>query len=104
MTKIKQMSFKNYIVFGLVLIGIYTNAQQVVTTEEAVELTLEYNYGIKITNNTVEVAENNTSILNSGYLPTLTGNAGAIHNIDNTEAEFSNGETTILNGALLYNS
>ena len=74
-------------------------SQQLLTTDEAIDLALEYNYGIKVTNNTVEIAENNTSILNSGYLPTLTGNAGANYNLDNTKAEFSNGETTILSGA-----
>ncbi len=75
------------------------NAQQLLTPDEAVQLTLSHNYGIQIANNTVEIAENNTSILNSGYLPTLTGNAGATYNLDNTEAEFSNGNTTTLNGA-----
>lgn len=75
------------------------NAQQLLTPDEAVLLTLDHNYGIQIANNTVNIAENNTSIFNSGYLPTLTGNAGATYNLDNTEAEFSNGNTTVLNGA-----
>jgi outer membrane protein TolC len=74
-------------------------AQNIVTPKEAVKLALENNYNIKIANNAVEVAENNTSILNSGFLPTLTANAGATYNLDNTEAEFSNGTSTILNGA-----
>ncbi len=83
----------------LVLFAIFANAQKIVTPEEAIELTLSHNYGIQIANNTVEVAKNNTSVLNSGYLPTLTGNAGATYNLDNTEAEFSNGNSTVLNGA-----
>lgn len=73
--------------------------QRLITPGEAVSLALDNNYGIKIANNSVEIAENNTSILNSGYLPTLTGNAGTAFNIDNTEAEFSNGNTTVLRGA-----
>ncbi|UAB74298.1 TolC family protein [Mesoflavibacter sp. SCSIO 43206] len=75
------------------------NAQQMLTKEEAVKLALDNNYDIKIANNNVQVAENNTSVLNSGYLPTLTGTAGATYNLDNTEAEFSNGNSTVLNGA-----
>ena len=75
------------------------NAQQMLTKEEAVKLALDNNYDIKIANNNVQVAENNTSVLNSGYLPTVTGTAGATYNLDNTEAEFSNGNTTVLNGA-----
>lgn len=89
-----------YLTCILVFFGIYANAQeQILTPNEAIQLTLAHNYGIKIANNTVKVAENNTSIFNSGYLPTLTGNAGTTYNLDNTEAEFSNGETTTLNGA-----
>ena len=75
------------------------NAQQMLTKKEAVKLALDNNYDIKIANNNVQVAENNTSVLNSGYLPTVTGTAGATYNLDNTEAEFSNGNSTVLNGA-----
>lgn len=74
-------------------------SQEILTKEEAVNLALENNYGIKIADNNLKIAENNKSILNSGYLPTLTGNAGAIYNKDNTEAIFSNGEITSLQGA-----
>ena len=62
-------------------------------------MALENNYGIKIASNNNRIAENNTSVLNSGYLPTLTGNAGATYNLDNTEAEFSDGRVTNLDGA-----
>ncbi|MDG5492746.1 TolC family protein [Psychroserpens sp. SPM9] len=99
MRKAKQMNLKLYITCSLMVFGIYANAQQVLSAEEAVELALDHNFGIKIANNAIEVAENNAGILNSGYLPTLNGNAGATYNVDNTEAEFSNGETTVLNGA-----
>ncbi len=74
-------------------------AQQLITPKQAVTLALENNYGIKVANNQVEVAKNNASVLNSGYLPTLVGNAGASVNISNTEAEFSNGNVTVLNSA-----
>lgn len=93
------MSIKYHITYILLLAVIPIFSQQLLTPEEAFQLTLEYNYGIKITNNSVEVAENNTDILNSGYLPSLNGSAGANYNLDNTEAKFSNGETTTLSGA-----
>lgn len=95
----KQMNIKLFSSCLLFFFGLATEAQELVTPKKAIKLALEHNYGIKIANQSVAVAENNTGILNSGYLPTLTGNAGATYNIDNTEAEFSNGETTILNGA-----
>ncbi|MFT4611325.1 MAG: outer membrane protein TolC [Glaciecola sp.] len=93
------MNIRIYSTCFFVFFGIFAQAQHVLTADEAVKLALEYNYGIKIANNTVEVAENNTSILNSGYLPTFTGAAGATYNLDNTEVQFSNGESALLNGA-----
>lgn len=94
MKSIKQI----LIVLG-VLYCANLQAQNVLTKEEAVSKALENNYGVQIAKNDVAVAENNTSILNSGYLPTVTGSAGATYNLDNTEAEFSNGDVTVLNGA-----
>ena len=73
--------------------------EQILKPSEAITIALENNYGIKLANNYLEVAKNNSNVLNSGFLPTVTGNAGAIYNIDDTEAEFSNGNITTLNGA-----
>lgn len=56
--------------------------------QEAVVKVLENNFGIKVARNQVKVAENNQSVLNSGYLPSLTGNAGANYNSNNTNTEF----------------
>ena len=74
-------------------------AQELITPEKAVTLALENNYGIKIAKTDVEIAANNADILNSGYLPTLTGNAGANYNLDDTEVGFSDGTNRVLNGA-----
>ncbi|MAB49346.1 MAG: transporter [Flavobacteriaceae bacterium] len=93
-----KITKKILIVLG-VLCCVNLQAQNVLTKEEAVLKALENNYGVQIAKNDVAVAENNSSILNSGYLPTVTGNAGATYNLDNTEAEFSNGNVTVLNGA-----
>ena len=83
-------------VVGIAALGF---SQEVIKSSEVVALALEHNYGIQIANNALEIAENNKSVLNSGYLPTLTGNAGTTFNRDNLSAEFSNGESTTLNGA-----
>lgn len=74
-------------------------SQEVITPEEAISLALEHNYGIKIANNQVEVAKNNANILNSGYLPTLTGNANASIDKQNTEGQLANGDTRVATGA-----
>ncbi|NRR91189.1 TolC family protein [Winogradskyella undariae] len=92
------MSTKYKLIALFLLFGLGIEAQEVLTKEEAVALALENNYGVKIAKNAVTVAENNTSILNTGFLPTVTGGAGANYNLDNTEVEFSDGSTTVLNG------
>ncbi|MEM1337880.1 MAG: TolC family protein [Bacteroidota bacterium] len=61
---------------------------QLLTKEEAVKLTLENNLGIVIAENNVRVAENNKSVLNSGFLPTITGSAGANYQRDDSTFEF----------------
>ncbi|APQ16838.1 TolC family protein [Maribacter hydrothermalis] len=64
-------------------------AQEAMLSKEvAVIKVLENNYGIEIAKNQVDIAENNASMLNSGYLPTLTGTAGATYNANNTTTEF----------------
>ncbi|OBQ57474.1 TolC family protein [Tamlana sp. s12] len=93
------MHIKTIIATILLLTQASLVAQEVLTQEKAVSLALENNYGIKLVNKDLEIATNNADILNSGYLPTLTGNAGATINRDNTEAEFSDGRVTELKGA-----
>ena len=83
----------------IVSVAFQSYSQELEKPSKAIALALEHNYGIQIANNNVEVAENNQSVLNSGYLPTLTGNAGATYNQDNLSADFSNGQSTTLNGA-----
>ncbi|MEN3324937.1 TolC family protein [Mariniflexile soesokkakense] len=93
------MKCRSFILIMLFVVSNVWTQQKTITPNEAVSLALENNYGIKLANNQLEIAKNNVGILNSGYLPTLTGNAGTTFSIDNTEAEFSNGNTTVLNGA-----
>ncbi|MEM7379852.1 MAG: TolC family protein, partial [Bacteroidota bacterium] len=62
--------------------------EDLLSKESAVELALENNFGIAVAKNQVEIAENNKSILNSGYLPTVTANAGATYNRDDSVIEF----------------
>ncbi|NER11682.1 Outer membrane protein TolC [Muriicola jejuensis] len=76
--------------FLVALLGISTGFAQdpVLSKQEAMKLALENNFGIKVARNQVEIAENNQSILNAGFLPTLTANAGATYNRDDIVVEF----------------
>jgi len=73
--------------------------QPVLSTQEAVALTLENNLGIKVSTNQREVDANNAGILNSGYLPTVTANGGGSIDRQNTEGKLANGDTREANGA-----
>ncbi len=95
------MKSMNYRVILLIVLFVVSNAwaqQKTITPNEAVSLALENNYGIKLANNQLEVAKNNASIFNSGYLPTLTGNAGATIDKQNTEGLLASGEARIADG------
>ena len=76
----------------IVLISLFFSAlnaqERVLSKEDAIALALENNYGINVAKNQVEVAKNNKSVLNSGYLPTLTGTANANYNRDDSVIEF----------------
>ena len=85
------------ILFLFVSVSFY--GQEVLSKEKAVEIALANNYDIRITKNNLEVAKNNKSVYNSGYLPTITGNAGASYSNNDTENEFENGATNSVTGA-----
>ncbi|MGJ5642716.1 TolC family protein [Formosa sp. S-31] len=92
-----HIKYSLFVILSLVVTRGFS--QDLLTVPKAVEIALDNNYGIKMANNDNRIADNNKDVLNSGYLPTVSGNAGATYNLDNTEAEFSNGDVTVLNGA-----
>lgn len=69
-----------------------SSQEKVLTKEEVIAMALEENFGIRIANNEVEIAENNQSIWNSGYLPSLTGLAGANYDLNDRITEPENGD------------
>ncbi|WP_299713240.1 TolC family protein [uncultured Tenacibaculum sp.] len=87
------------IIFGLFLVSGSFYAQELLTKEKALELTLANNYDIRVTKNNVATAKNNKSIYNSGYLPTVTGNAGARYSNNDTDIEFQDGTVNSVTGA-----
>ena len=62
---------RNTILLVVFLSTVKGFSQEILTKEEALAIALENNFGIKIANNNLEVAENNTSIYNRGALPTV---------------------------------
>ncbi|WP_233098655.1 TolC family protein [Aureibaculum flavum] len=82
------MKYIKFIYITLLFVGAVEAQEETISKAEAVQMALENNYGIKIADNNLKISENNKSIYNSGFLPTLTGNAGATYNLDNSEVTF----------------
>lgn len=86
-------------------------SQELLPKEEVVKIAMENNFDIKISNNNVDVAENNASIQNSSYLPSIVGNAGGNYSSSQgtvtqksgLEQSFSNNETQTLNASIGLN-
>lgn len=90
---------KTYLGIVLFVFSLQVTAQKILTKKEALQIALEHNYGIKIATNNVEIAKNNSSIYNSGFLPTLSTNAGANYDNSNQEIERQDGTINNINGA-----
>lgn len=83
------MKIKIVLIGALILATGVVKAQEVLLTkEEAIDMALDQNFGIEVARNDVKIADNNQNILNSGYLPTLSGTAGANYNRDDSTIEF----------------
>ncbi|NNE25774.1 MAG: TolC family protein [Saprospiraceae bacterium] len=87
-------------IFILVLCQAFCiSGQGVLSLDEAVKEAVENNFQILLADNARQIAENNTSIFNTGQLPTASLNGGGNYNIDNTTANFQDGRTTTITGA-----
>jgi len=81
------------------VIHIPSNAQEVLSRQEAITQMLANNFDIQFAENQMDIADNNQDILNSGYLPSLTGNAGANYTKDDQDVTFRDGESNSITGA-----
>jgi outer membrane protein TolC len=96
------MKFKKIDILALVfIVTLQGFSQEILTKKEALRLTLENNFGIKIANNNLEIAKNNSSIYNAGFLPTATVSSGANYRRENQDIQFQqSARDTIINGAI----
>ena len=73
------------------LISLNTNSQEVLDLKKATAITLENNLNIKISENFEKISDNNTSFLNSGYLPTISAGSNFIKSNQNVEIKTPSG-------------
>lgn len=60
-------------------------AQETLTLDSAVSIALDNNYGIKISQNDLTIAENNATKGNAGFWPTVTFDGGGTFRFDNIQ-------------------
>jgi len=83
----------------IVMLPCFTSfAQETLGKREVIEQALKYNYDIQVANNNITSAMNNASIYNSGYLPTISGTAGATYNISTSNVTFADGSERAISG------
>lgn len=76
-----------------------TNAQEVLTLENAVQIALENNYEIKIATNNLNIHKTNVAIGNAGMLPTVTASVFDNNSIQNSSQTRQDGTQTELDNA-----
>jgi outer membrane protein len=91
---------KNTVLVVVFLSTLQGISQEILTKKEALAITLENNFGIQIANNNLEVAKNNTSIYNTGFLPTASVSSGANYSRNNQTNTPQQGDETSTSGAV----
>ncbi len=83
---------------ALILLATYSNAQDIYDLKRCIETGLENNYSIRIVRNEQIITDNNATIGNAGYLPTVDLNGGFNGTINNTREELTDGTVVKSNG------
>jgi outer membrane protein TolC len=79
------------LVLVLLLLSNASYAQEKLSLQQAVELTLKNNYDIQLRSNQLNIAKNNVSLANAGIMPLITGNFTNNHSVQNSEQTLANG-------------
>lgn len=66
-------------------------AQDTLSVEEAIAIGLDNNYSIRIAGNESDIAKNNNSLGNAGFLPVLTATGSRSYSIQDSKQEFAEG-------------
>lgn len=76
-----------------------TQAQEVLTIEDAMKIALENNFEIKIAKNNSKISETNVTVGNSGMLPVATASVTDNNSIQNSKQTRQDGTSTSLDNA-----
>jgi outer membrane protein len=78
---------------------VQSNAQDTLELATAIQIGLENNFNIKISEGQKEISENNNTFGNAGFLPTLDLSAAQRYTIENTTQQFISGDEQNRDGA-----
>ena len=87
---IKKM-LKRLLIF--ILFPFAINAQEVYTLKRCLEIGLENNYDIRMIRNNQQIADNNATVGNAGYLPSVNLGAGYSGTVKNIKQNLTDGTT-----------
>lgn len=96
-----MISMKKYILIFVLLVPFSLKAQQdgeTLTLKKCLDIALQSNYSLQIARNTAEIADNNVSLANAGYLPSLSADASYSGTLNNNWQEDTNGNKTSTSG------
>lgn len=82
----------------ITLTGTSVIGQEVLTKAEAIEMALKYNFDIRDADNNENIALNNASKKNSGFLPSVSANGGVTYAITDSENTFTSGDVQSASG------
>jgi outer membrane protein len=89
---------KNVFLFCLLLLSSSIQAQELLTPEQVIEIALKNNYDISISREQADVAKNNYTLGNAGFLPSVNLNASGNTSTNNFKQTLSTGVVTERNG------
>lgn len=91
---------RKYLLFAILFFALpyIANAQTIYDLKNCIEIGLLKNYDIRIIRNQQQISDNNMTIGNAGYLPTVDLNAGYSGAANNVKQEFTSGESNTNNG------
>jgi outer membrane protein len=98
MTKFKKIGF---LLCSCMLFTVMVKAQNapLLTLREAVEIALKNNYNIVLARNNNAIAQNNTTIGNAGFLPSVSGDISQNNSVQSIRQTRSDGTVNNINGA-----
>jgi outer membrane protein TolC len=77
----------------LIVLSCSIHAQDIYNLKRCIEIGLLQNYDIRIIRNEQLISDNNTTLANAGYLPSVDLNAGYSGTLNNTKQKLTSGET-----------